>query len=190
MVDRHQDALVPKKLNTCTLEDLGLTYQKLKHIGHEEVQRRLNAFQELQKSVEIEKFKMTREVKSLNAENTNKWFGCKREPGRQELLTLPKIYPDVYPFDSYKSNRTIFGSVQREKSQETDIKIENPRPKKRAKKAKSKPSGLCVNCQLEAMRETSWLPQLDDSKLVERRSKKDSKEEKFVLPDIRINKNQ
>lgn len=190
MVERRNDAFLQGSVTKCTLEDFEVTYAKLKELGPEELKHRLVALKEIQKTVDDVKAAMTREAKTLIQENSRNSLDKEKRQGGN-LLSLPRLFPAICKVDRIAGYQDVLSSNEKLKTYPEEGKAKSGKSKKKHLRRISQKDGtLCINCQMEAMHETSWLPQLEGAKTTGNIPRRGRKAEKVVLPELKVSKYQ
>lgn len=186
--EKEIDPFMLGKVTKCTLEDFELTYWKLKQLGPEEVKTRLNALRELQTAVKEMKHRV-REVDAVFPDGKKNSFDLQGKRNSNEFLSLPCIFPAVCKVDKIAGYKGVLSTNEQVKTHPDQVKTRSGKARKKNFRRMADNGGsLCINCQLETMNDTVWLPPLNGSKTAGNISRKGTKKEKIVLPELKLTK--
>ena len=176
-------------MTKCTLEDIDLTYAKLKELGTEELKNRLSALRGIQKLAEETDVGMTRETKTLIQDNSGNIFDLREKRNGGDYLSLPRLIPDIV--DRVAGYKEILSNNKQLKMYPEEKKKKGGKTKKKhVRRFSQNNRKMCLNCQIDTMPKHTWLPQLEDVKTVGKVSKAGADKEEIVLPAIKVSKYQ
>ena len=186
MVEKRDDSFLRYSVNKCTLEDIGLTYSKLKELGSEELKNRLSTLHEIQKFVDDMNSVMTRETKTLAHDNSRKKFDLNEKRVGSEVLSLPRLLPTICTVDTIAGYKDVVSNDEKLKTHpEVRQKIYGESRKKHSRTLpRNSKRKLCINCKMETMNQNFWLPKLVDTKAVRKTSSGSADKDNTVLPAI------
>ena len=180
-----------RNVNKCTLEDIDLTYKRMKELGTEELKNRLSALQEIKKSSEETNMAINKEPKALTQDSPWTTFDLKENRKRSEFLSLPRLIPTMRKVDRIAGyNDSPSMNEQLKKYPDQTQKKRGKSKKKHVRRLSQSNRKMCLNCQIETMNKTTWLPQIDDVKADGKMSRVPAEKQEFVLPAIKFSKYQ
>lgn len=176
-----------KRVTKCTFEDFQKTFQQLREIGKEDLKTRVEAVAELQKT--MTKLRQTDGMRSnlfFDKQEHNKSARNRHEP--KERLSLPKIIPQIQGLLTGYPECVDGKQIH---AREKDFEHETGKTRKQKRHLRTKDRlPICINCQMEALKEKPWLPELQKKRDTEKRSSKgeESRYATIALPEIRLSK--